>query len=144
MRSNHKTIGTSILLFLLTAAIYATLLGYRGDYLRHWSSGFGGTLGLLMFVFAILPAAQFKEWSRIVVVPICLASIALGAALEASAFRLAKFDEIDFFNQSLGAVLAVLLGWAVTHDSKPAARFLIVAIAGSLLIVLLGLIDAAR
>ena len=95
-------------------------------------------------VLAVLPAARFKEWSTIVVVPVCLASIALGAALEASAFRLAKFDEVDFCNQSLGAVLAVLLGWAFTHDTKPGARFLIVALGASFVIVLLGLIDAAR
>ncbi len=34
--------------------------------------------------------------------------IAVGAVEEATTFRLAKFDEVDFFNQSLGAVLAGL------------------------------------
>jgi hypothetical protein len=46
--------------------------------------------------------------STVWIVPVCLACIALGAVTEATIFRLAKFDEIDFCNQSLGAVLAGL------------------------------------
>jgi hypothetical protein len=37
---------------------------------------------------------------------VCIGCIALGAVTEATIFRIAKFDEIDFCSQSLGAVLA--------------------------------------
>ena len=40
------------------------------------------------------------------VLAVCISCIALGALTEATVFRLAKFDEIDFCSQSLGAVLA--------------------------------------
>jgi hypothetical protein len=51
-----------------------------------------------------------------VIVPICIACIALGAITESTIFRLAKFDEIDFCNQSLGAVLAGLAAVAYVED----------------------------
>jgi hypothetical protein len=49
---------------------------------------------------------QFRGNAVLSIVPVCLACILLGVFTEATAFRIAKFDEVDFCNQSLGAVLA--------------------------------------
>ena len=69
---------------------------------------------------AFLPAPAFAKWSVLSNIPACLACILLGACAEATIFRIAKFDELDFCNQSLGAVLAVLVALAIVPTAKPA------------------------
>ena len=80
--------------------IFVLLLGYRSDYAGHFLAGFGGTLALLA-----LPLAHTSplRWTPFVA---CVIAIALGSLVEATLFRIAIFDPVDFFNQSLGAVLA--------------------------------------
>lgn len=94
------------LLRLLTAGaggtvVFLALLGYRTDYAGHYIAGFGGTLLLLAFPLATLsPALRWEPLGA------ALIAILIGAGLEATYFRFAIFDPVDFFNQSLGAVLA--------------------------------------
>lgn len=40
---------------LLVSALYASVLGYRRDYLGHYAAGYGGTLGAVIAVLAVLP-----------------------------------------------------------------------------------------
>ena len=56
------------------------------------------------------------------VVGLCLTCIMLGAVLEATAFRLAKWDEVDFCNQSLGAILAALGSLAYVPPATTSTR----------------------
>lgn len=87
--------------------VFVTLLGYRTDYAGHFLAGFGGTLGLLAVALVSLEPPRAG-------VPFALAMVAivLGAVLEATVFKIAIFDPVDFCNQSLGAVLAAA---AVQH-----------------------------
>lgn len=83
--------------------IFVSLLGYRTDYAGHYLAGFGGTLSLLVFPLATLrPALRWEPLGA------ALIAILLGAGIEATIFKLAIFDPVDFFNQSLGAVLATI------------------------------------
>lgn len=86
--------GVGALAFLL-------LTGDRLDYPGHYLAGFGGTLGLLVF-----PLASLRERLGWEVVGAVAVAVALGAVLEATVFRFAIFDPVDFANQSLGACLA--------------------------------------
>ena len=86
---------------LVTGVAYALVFGYRTDYLGHYLGGFGGTLLLLAGAFLI--PLRWRAWA---VVVITVAAIAVGYATESTIFKLAIFDPVDFYNQSLGAVVA--------------------------------------
>lgn len=80
---------------------YAFFLAPRTDYLGHYLAGFGGMLLLL--------AAPLALWKRPLgwIVPVLLIlAIGIGAVAEATVFRIAIFDPVDFCNQSLGACIA--------------------------------------
>ena len=62
---------------------------------------------------------QFTRSGLCSVVLMCIACILLGAVAEATAFRIAKFDEIDFCSQSIGAVLASMATLALVGQTKP-------------------------
>lgn len=87
----------------LGGVVFVTLLGHRSDYAGHFLAGYGGTLLLLA-----VPLASLRDVLRLEVLACVVVAIGLGAALEATVFRLAIFDPVDFANQSLGAVLAGL------------------------------------
>ncbi len=108
MRSACLVIGPALVVSLM----YYFLLGHRRDYLGHFAAGYGGTLSALTIAVAILPTGWYRRISVWIIFPIVIVCIGLGAVTEATVFRLAKFDEIDFCNQNLGAVLA---GLAVLH-----------------------------
>ena len=91
---------------LLLAILYILSLGHRSDYAGHYMAGFGGTLFWIMAGFHILRDKQEPMSTGSLVLVITLACIAFGTLLEATTFRLAKFDEVDYFNQNLGAILA--------------------------------------
>ena len=80
---------------------YLYLFDYRTDYAGHMIAGFGGTLAVLGTVVVLRRRA-----APVVVVAATVGAIALGAAIEATVFRIAIFDPVDFANQSLGACLA--------------------------------------
>ncbi len=103
--------------------VFLALFGYRTDYAGHYLAGFGGTLGLLVFPLATLSLSlRWEPFGAAVV------AILLGAVVEATVFKIAIFDPVDFFNQSLGAVLA-----AISVQGRPAS---LVASAGSGLLAL--------
>ena len=82
--------------------IYRTLLGYRLDYPGHFLAGYGATLGALV----LLTAVASERYRALTIVVGCLVCIGFGAITEATLFRIAIWDPVDFGNQSLGAVLA--------------------------------------
>lgn len=91
---------------LLVGTAFEIFLGPRHDYTGHFGAGYGGTLGALMVCLRMIPPERFERWGLLSIGPVCLACILLGVYTEATTFRIAKFDELDFCNQSLGAVLA--------------------------------------
>ena len=72
-----------------------------------------------MVIGSILPEHRFSDYVSVLVVPLSVGCVALGGAFEATVTRIAKFDEVDFCNQSLGAVLAGLASLAILRGSKP-------------------------
>jgi hypothetical protein len=85
----------------VAGATYLAAYDHRSDYAGHMLAGCGGTLlvlGLLLVVVGRAPAPA--------VVGVLVAAIAAGAAVEATIFRIAIFDPVDFAHQSLGACLA--------------------------------------
>ena len=112
-------------LFLLTApaiavgVIFEVFLGHRHDYAGHYAAGYGGTLAATMLWLRTRSKSGFADVAARSLLPVCLACIALGAVAEATAFRIAQFDPIDFFNQSLGAVLAAICSLGFHRSVKP-------------------------
>lgn len=126
---------------LVVGFAYDKFLGHRSDYLGHFLAGFGGTLGAVAVILGLLsvavastgaeapltrPSARLlsprsgtrgtalaaygpRGWTVLIVV---LACIGLGAIFEEKLYHLAKWDEVDFCNQSMGAVLAGLAALA--------------------------------
>jgi hypothetical protein len=99
--------------------VYELFLGHRHDYAGHYAAGYGATFLGLMFLLRNFPANWFPVTSTCILVPLCVVAILAGAIAEATAFNIAKFDEIDFCNQSLGAVLATIVASAYTASTKP-------------------------
>ena len=99
--------------------LYAFPLGYRPDYFGHFAAGYGGSLGAMACLLAITPREHYSDDVRLYTVLSCFGCIALGAVFESTVFRIAKFDEVDFCNQSLGAVLAALATLAAFSQKKP-------------------------
>jgi peptidoglycan biosynthesis protein MviN/MurJ (putative lipid II flippase) len=111
MRSSlqsHIRLILAVVPALALAVVFEVFLSPRHDYTGHYLAGYGGTLSAYMVWMRLHPSRQIERWGVFSIVPICLCCIALGAVTEATIFRLAKFDELDFCNQSLGAVLAGL------------------------------------
>lgn len=110
---------------LLVAAAYQKWLGYRSDYLGHYLAGAGGTFALLAVVLSLLPRPALEKFAPWAILLATLLAIGLGVITESTIFRLAKFDEVDFFNQSLGAVLA---GLGVLAAYRPSRRWGVVGV----------------
>jgi hypothetical protein len=106
---------------LAAGVLFEIFLGHRHDYAGHFLAGYGASLGLLMCSLWLLPAAKYPAWNTAVIVPLTLVCILLGVGTELTIFRIAKFDEIDFCNQSLGAVLAGIAALAYGGRSAPLA-----------------------
>jgi hypothetical protein len=101
--------------------LFELFLGHRHDYTGHFLAGYGATLGLLMFSLRQLTGERYAARSVVAIVPVTIVGILLGVGTELTIFRIAKFDEIDFCNQSLGAVLAGIAALAFTADLQPPA-----------------------
>ena len=86
---------------ILTGLAYGLVFHYRTDYLGHYLAGLGGTL-LLLSVLLLIPV----PWRSWLMVSATGAAIVMGYGTESTIFKLAIFDPVDFFNQSLGAVVA--------------------------------------
>lgn len=105
----------------LVGATFELFLSHRHDYTGHYAAGYGATL-----MAGVLCSRRWNDRSRLQrdfrwVVGLVLVCIGCGVISEATIFSFAKFDEIDFCSQSLGAVLAgvVLIAW---NNSKMSAE----------------------
>ena len=103
---------------------YEYFLGHRHDYTGHYLAGYGGTLGAIMVWLRNVPQTRYGVMSRWSIFPLCLACIGLGAIFEGTIFCLAKFDEVDFCNQSLGAVFAAGAAIFLVDQHKPPAQLM--------------------
>ncbi|MGD9647202.1 MAG: hypothetical protein AB7U73_15935 [Pirellulales bacterium] len=104
---------------LAIAVAYHEFLAQRSDYLGHYLAGCGGTLLLLVAAVATFTTDRFARWAPLTIVGLASIAIAIGGVFEATIYRIAKFDEVDFCNQSLGAVIAALGVLFVTVGPKP-------------------------
>ena len=94
---------------LAVLILFELFLGHRHDYSGHYLAGYGATFIAALLALRVAWGTSFRQWIQYLIVPFCLLCILGGVFTEATIFRLAKFDEVDFFNQSLGAVLAMLV-----------------------------------
>jgi hypothetical protein len=107
---------------IMAGIAYEICLGHRHDYTGHFLAGYGGTYGAALVWLKTLSLEKYQQSGPLQLVIACLACILLGIFLEATAFRIAKFDEVDFFNQSLGAVLAAVVAMGCIQQTRPADR----------------------
>ena len=122
MNQNNASLGLSIIPALVIGIFYEFFLGHRHDYTGHFAAGYGGTYAFFMMGLRLIPDERYSHWGMICLVPGSLVCIAIGIFTEATIFRIAKFDEIDFFNQSLGAVLAAMAVLPFVDGQKPSNR----------------------
>ena len=109
----------SIVPAVVVGVLYELFLGHRHDYTGHFAAGYGATFGAVMWWLKTMDSDRFARTSTQSIAPICVGCILLGALAEATAFRIAKFDQIDFCNQSLGAVSAAIAATTYTGQVKP-------------------------
>ncbi len=119
MQSRAATVALLLLPAVVASLGFHLLLGHRRDYLGHFAAGYGGTLTLIAIALAMIPPCRYPKLAAWVVVPCTLLGIAAGTVTEATIFNLAKFDEVDYCNQNLGAVLAGLVGLHYVRTAKP-------------------------
>ena len=119
IREHSRPLARAASAVLLTGVCFGFVFAYRTDYLGHYVAGVGGTLLLLAPVIFLPPRVQGAA-----VVTGVLLAVGLGWGTEATIFRLAIFDPVDFFNQSLGATLA---GAIVLGQRRSVATFVGVA-----------------
>ncbi len=129
---------------LVLAAAYYVFLGHRDDYLGHYLAGFGATLGTLALAVSALPTARFARLLGPVAASVTMICIALGAICESTLYRIAKFDEVDFCNQSLGAVMAGMGAMTAWKHQMPRDAWLWCTLAWSALMVAGGYYFAFR
>ncbi len=115
----------------ILCAIYALGLPDRTDYLGHFLAGCGATLAAVGVLLALVPSGDFNRLAPPLTLAMVCACIGAGAVTEATVFRLAKWDEVDFCSQSLGAVLAGLGALAAWREGKPNDALLWAAFAGA-------------
>ena len=114
-----STLVVGIIPTLIVSLLFYVLLGHRRDYLGHYAAGYGGTLSAIAIVLAAIPGSRFGRLGSSIVLPCTILCIAAGTVMEATVFRLAKFDEIDYCNQNLGAILAGLVAIHIAGNRKP-------------------------
>jgi hypothetical protein len=104
--------------------VYELFLGHRHDYTGHFAAGYGATLGALILWLRLLERDSFVRRSSRWIVPVCLLCITGGAVAEATAFRIAIFDEVDFCNQSIGATLAAVCAMSCAGRDLPPEKLM--------------------
>ena len=104
----------------LSSVIVAIRLAFpdHPDYMGHFSAGAGATLALIVTVVA------FTRWSPRLVAGLLVLCVAMGVGTEATIFRLAAFDVMDFALQSAGAALAAMLLLSLGTPLRNALAFL--------------------
>lgn len=119
MNPRAVTIAVVLLPAVVASLGFHLALGHRRDYLGHFAAGYGGTLALIAIALAMIPPTRYAKQAGWVVVPGTLLAIAAGTVTEATIFNIAKFDEVDYCNQNLGAVLAGLVAVYLVQPAKP-------------------------
>jgi hypothetical protein len=102
--------------------LYLLFLGHRHDYLGHFAAGYGASFCAMMVGIKSISQPRYQRLAIRAILPACALCILLGAMTEVTIFRIARFDELDFFNQSLGAVLAAVAALAFVRPQRPADR----------------------
>lgn len=106
-----RGLATEIAAFAgVTGVAFLQFFPHRSDYAGHYLAGLGGTLMLLGIVLWL--SGRPMRWLGIAVV---VMAILVGVATEATVFRIAIFDPVDFTNQSLGAIAA---GWLMYDATR--------------------------
>lgn len=123
---------------LILAILNLSLLGYRYDYVGHFAAGYGATLAVLCVFQAAIVSNRYSSLAPLIALPGTIVCIIGGTVAEATVFRLARFDEIDLCNQSIGAVLAGIVIWQLGRTAKPADRTFISCMASGLIALVLG------
>ena len=103
--------------------IMEVFLQPRHDYVGHFLAGYGATLVACIVGLRGPRGGRLAASSEVTVLLMTLACVAIGAMAEATFFRIAKFDEIDFCSQSLGATLAGIAAVAYVSPKTPAFDF---------------------
>lgn len=116
---NCKSLWVAIVPAFAVGLIFELFLGHRHDYTGHYAAGYGASFAAMMFWMRVIPVDRYLRVASRGIVPLCVGCIVLGVITEATIFCLAKFDEIDFCNQSIGAVLAALCAMAYIGPEKP-------------------------
>ncbi len=128
--------GVGIIPTVVVSILYYALFPDRMDYVGHYAAGYGGTLSALAVALSQMPPVKYEFWAKWVIIPGVLLCIGGGTITEATVFRLAKFDEVDYCNQNIGAVLAGLVALHLIEDRKPLDNtFAIVAAIGFVMLV---------
>jgi hypothetical protein len=120
MKFDQRSLLIACLPAMLVIVIFELCLGHRHDYTGHYLAGYGASLAAAMLWLRTRAAADYQKTALRGIVSICLLCIAGGIVTEATIFRLAEFDEIDFCCQSLGAVLALTCATAFIPPKRPA------------------------
>jgi hypothetical protein len=115
------------------AAVGVAGLGYRAafpdrpDYAGHLLAGAGATLLLLAIVLVLAGPGSRR------VVAVVAVAVLLGTLTEATIYKYAEFDPVDWANQSVGAALACLGFLDARRTAEP-----VLAAAGGMVLLLFG------
>lgn len=128
----------AVVVAILVGFMLLISLGFpsRPDYVAHFAAGAGATMMGLAVITAVVrrPHPGF-------VLALGVAAIGMGAAAEATVFRLAAFDPVDFGLQSSGAAIATtpfMIGGALWKSAVSFIAGLLVAVLGVLSLAGLG------
>ncbi|MEX2016165.1 MAG: hypothetical protein WD873_05960 [Candidatus Hydrogenedentales bacterium] len=124
---------------LVLFALWVSLFMYRPDYIGHTLAGYGGTLCALAAAALFVRLEPDEGTAAIVFLQTALLCILLGAVAEATVFRLAIFDPIDFCLQSFGAVFAAYGAILGQRWREPSSRVIAVMFAQGGLFLTLGM-----
>jgi hypothetical protein len=114
--SSFNRLMFAVLPAIAMGTVFEMFLGHRHDYTGHFLAGYGGTLAACMVWLRPMSPERLAKQGDIHVLALAAICISLGAIAEATIFRIAKFDEVDFCNQSLGAVLAGVVSLKYVSD----------------------------
>lgn len=111
----------------VTGVAFLIFFPHRSDYAGHYLAGLGATL--MMLGTTLWLSGRSLRWLGVALV---IVAILFGVATEATVFRIAIFDPVDFSNQSIGAIAA---GWLMIDVTRRRAGVTAAALG---LVVLIG------
>lgn len=117
--TKRRLVSVSIIPAGCMLFLYECFLGHRQDYAGHFAAGYGATFVILIMWLSVRSASWKPQRKWLLLSPLCASAILVGAVAECTVFRIAEFDELDFCNQSIGAVLAAIVAGAFMGCAKP-------------------------